>query len=256
MAAAEVDVLQLADRPWAEISAIRLTGTPAPLPPPPLPEDDSVQCDFRPLLFVSDGPVPPFADCDIRGRPAHRVFTQGVRRPGALPAAYGRRGAASRAGAREKVLDALDTRLFTDTTVRYGAAKIKAHRCILHAQSPFCRAALQFAPQNGVDLPFCGAALEKHLRRLVAYLYTRDGRELEELLDACYAVWKSTSARQCVGCTSHFSAMMRPRWLPRAVRNRHRHAIEEASRRWRGGRRDESARTRRKTLISTQVLRR
>ena len=33
MAAAEVDVLQLADRPWAEISAIRLTGTPAPLPP-------------------------------------------------------------------------------------------------------------------------------------------------------------------------------------------------------------------------------
>ena len=93
MAAAEVDVLQLADRPWAEISAIRLTGTPAPLPPPPLPEDDSVQCDFRTLLFVHDGPVPPFADCDIRGRPAHRVFTQGVRRHGALPAAYGRRGA-------------------------------------------------------------------------------------------------------------------------------------------------------------------
>ena len=185
MAAAEVDVLQLADRPWAEISAIRLTGTPAPLPPPPLPEDDSVQCDFRTLLFVHDGPVPPFADCDIRGRPAHRVFTQGVRRPGALPAAYGRRGAASRAGAREKVLEALNTKLFTDTTVRYGAAKVKAHRCILHAQSPFCRAALQFAPQNGVDLPFCGAALETHLRRLVAYLYTRDGRELEELLDAC-----------------------------------------------------------------------
>ena len=35
---------------------------------------------------------------------------------------------------------------------------------------------------------------------------------------------------QCVGCT----------------RNRHRHAIEQASRRWRGGRRDDSARTRRK----------
>ena len=96
MAAAEVDVLQLADRPWAEISAIRLTGTPAPLPPPPKPEDDSVQCDFRGLLFVHDGPVPPFADCDVRGRPAHRVFTQGVRRPGALPAAYGRRGAGRR----------------------------------------------------------------------------------------------------------------------------------------------------------------
>ena len=35
------------------------------------------------------------------------------------------------------------------------------------------------------------------------------------------------------------------------VRNRHRHAIEQASRRWRGGRRDDSARTRRKLLIST-----
>ena len=49
MAAAEVDVLQLADRPWAEISAIRLTGTPAPLPPPPLPSD-SVQCDLHSTL--------------------------------------------------------------------------------------------------------------------------------------------------------------------------------------------------------------
>ena len=44
-----------------------------------------------------------------------------------------------------------------------------------------------------------------------------------------------------------------PRWLRRAVRNRHRHAIEQAARRWRGGRRDDSARTRRKILISTQV---
>ena len=34
---------------------------------------------------------------------------------------------------------------------------------------------------------------------------------------------------------------------------RHRHAVELASRRWRGGRRDDSARTRRKILISTQV---
>jgi len=42
--------------------------------------------------------------------------------------------------------------------------------------------------------------------------------------------------KQCVGCT----------------RNRHRHAIEQASRRWRGGRRDDSTRTRRKILISTQ----
>ena len=33
-----------------------------------------------------------------------------------------------------------------------------------------------------------------------------------------------------------------------------RHAIEQASRRWRGGRRDDSARARRKILISTQVV--
>ena len=40
----------------------------------------------------------------------------------------------------------------------------------------------------------------------------------------------------------------RPCRLRRAVRKRHRHAIEQASRRWRGGRR-----TRRKILVSTQV---
>ena len=47
--------------------------------------------------------------------------------------------------------------------------------------------------------------------------------------------------------------MTRPSWLDRAARNRHRHAIEQASRRWRGGRRDDAARPRRKILISTQV---
>ena len=47
-------------------------------------------------------------------------------------------------------------------------------------------------------------------------------------------VWKSTSAS---GASSlrHFSAMTWPRWLRRAVRSQHRHAIEQASRRWRGG---------------------
>ena len=48
------------------------------------------------------------------------------------------------------------------------------------------------------------------------------------------AVWKSTSVSGA-----------RPCWFHRAVRNRHRHAIEQASRRWRGGRRDDTARTRR-----------
>jgi hypothetical protein len=37
------------------------------------------------------------------------------------------------------------------------------------------------------------------------------------------------------------------------VRNWHRHAIEQVSRRWRGGGRDDSARTRRQISISTQV---
>ena len=37
------------------------------------------------------------------------------------------------------------------------------------------------------------------------------------------------------------------------ARNRHRHAIEQASRRWRGGRRDDSARARRKKIDFAQV---
>ena len=49
--------------------------------------------------------------------------------------------------------------------------------------------------------------------------------------------------------------MTRRCWLRRAVRNRHLHAVEQAPRRWHGGRRDDSARTRRKILISTQVPR-
>ena len=62
------------------------------------------------------------------------------------------------------------------------------------------------------------------------------------------AVWKSTSESGAPdnSSLSHFSAMARPSWLGRAVRNRHRHAIEQTSRRWRGARRDDSARTRRK----------
>ena len=69
------------------------------------------------------------------------------------------------------------------------------------------------------------------------------------------AVWKSISASGAPdnSSLSHFSAMTWPRWPRRAARNRHRHAIEQTSRRWRGGRRDDSARTRRKILISTQT---
>ena len=49
-------------------------------------------------------------------------------------------------------------------------------------------------------------------------------------------VWKAPDNSSL----SHFSAMARPSWLGRAVRNRHRHAIEQASHRWRGGRSDDS----------------
>ena len=59
--------------------------------------------------------------------------------------------------------------------------------------------------------------------------------EAKELSDTYMPVWKSTS-----------TSGARPCWLRRVVRNRHRHAIEQASRRWRGG-------MRRKILISTQV---
>ena len=44
-----------------------------------------------------------------------------------------------------------------------------------------------------------------------------------------------------------------PRWFRRAVRNRHRHAIEQVSRRWRGGRRRRFRTKRASNLISTQV---
>ena len=50
--------------------------------------------------------------------------------------------------------------------------------------------------------------------------------EAKELSDTYLPVWKSTSASGA-------------RWLRRAVRNEHHHAIEQASRRWRGGRRDD-----------------
>ncbi len=51
------------------------------------------------------------------------------------------------------------------------------------------------------------------------------------------SVWKSTSASGAPdnSSLSHFSAMTRPSWLGRAMSNRHRHTIEQASRRWRGG---------------------
>ena len=50
-----------------------------------------------------------------------------------------------------------------------------------------------------------------------------------------YGVVTCVEINQCVGCTdnsslSHFSVMTRPCWPRRAMRNRHRHAIEQAAR--------------------------
>jgi hypothetical protein len=56
---------------------------------------------------------------------------------------------------------------------------------------------------------------------------------------------------QCDGCI--LSATTWPRWLRQAVRNRHRHAIKQVSRRWRGGRRGDSGRTRRKFDFHTDL---
>ena len=60
------------------------------------------------------------------------------------------------------------------------------------------------------------------------------------------SVWKSTSVSGAPdnSSLSHFSAIAWPRRFRRAVRNRHHYAIEQASRRRRGGRRGYSGRTR------------
>jgi SAM-dependent methyltransferase len=78
---------------------------------------------------------------------------------------------------------------------------------------------------------------------------------LKEARRVLRPVWKSTRASGAPdnSSLSHFSAMTRPSWLGRVMGNRYCHAIEQASRRWRGGRRDDSAQTRRRILISTQV---
>ena len=68
------------------------------------------------------------------------------------------------------------------------------------------------------------------------------GTSKANYMDPRITVACCVETNQFVGCY-HFSAMARPTWLGRAARNRH--AIEPASRRWRG--------TRRKILISAQV---
>ena len=69
-----------------------------------------------------------------------------------------------------------------------------------------------------------------------------NARKINDWHEMQTPVWKSTSASGAPdnSSLSHFSAMTRPCRLRRAVTNQHRHAIEQASRRWRWGRRDGS----------------
>ena len=82
------------------------------------------------------------------------------------------------------VVAATPRRHLAQVVVRYGAATERAPRQILEAQSKFCAAAL--AHDADIALPHCGSSVEPLLRELVAYLATRDAREREALLDACY----------------------------------------------------------------------
>ena len=79
------------------------------------------------------------------------------------------------------------------------------------------------------DLEGAIADLERKLE-VDAAAYTPEPRKSFIPSLGSIAVWKSTSASGAPdnSSLSHFSAMTLPCWLRRAVRNRHRHAIEQA----------------------------
>ena len=64
-----------------------------------------------------------------------------------------------------------------------------------------------------------------------------DVGDVYDVVAACVEI-NSASGAPDNSSLSHFSAMTWPSWQGRAVRDRHRHAIEQAPRRWRGGRRE------------------
>ena len=101
------------------------------------------------------------------------------------------------------------------------------------------------------------ALLSSAAAPLLPHAARRRRRRAATVVGWCLAVWKSISGVRGApdnSSLSRFSAMTRPRWLRRAVRNQHRHAIEQVSRRWRGGRRMiQRNLTAPVNLISTQV---
>ena len=84
------------------------------------------------------------------------------------------------------------------------------------------------------------------VRRMNPQFATMSDAELDMMASQMEMMVELCGNQPMCRVLSHFSAMTRPSWLGRAARNRHRHAIEQASRRWRGGGRDDSARTRQK----------
>ena len=84
----------------------------------------------------------------------------------------------------------------------------------------------------------CENIINEHMEDMAESLYKRDAATLEKF---------SNRVCTCVEinqCRVHPIILFTKSFLgddARAARNRHRHAIEQASRRWRGGRRDDSA---------------
>ena len=93
-----------------------------------------------------------------------------------------------------------------------GLARFKgdAGGSLVGISSPGCT--LQYKANLGYDMPGSGKCVMEYA-----------------------TVRKSTSASGAPdnSSLSHFTAMTRPSWLGRAVRNRHRHAIEQVSQRTR-----------------------
>ena len=156
----------------------------------------------------------------------------------------------------EKQLDEQIEESRSNSTVRH-AMKLNRDQLALAAERQ--------AKERSIVAKFKELKCDKHMDEhvlvsaLQEYETSKAEEEKERMAKAAghtyRTVWKSTSASGAPDnfSLSHFSATTRPCWLNRVVRDPHRHAIEQASRRWRGGRRDDSARTRRQILISTQV---
>ena len=117
-----------------------------------------------------------------------------------------------------------------------------AHLVVRGAEGGHRRGGPREAPRAGVvggrpALPRVRQIPGRTARLLAPHLGGDQPRGRRGRVDGCVEI------NQCVGARSHCAAMTWPSWLDRTARNRHRHAIGQASRRWRGGRRDDSTRS-------------